>query len=74
MKKIIPVSNPIFEDLRQDDDCIYVDKTKYIYSLVSDRINRYYFISRPRRYGKSLMCSTLQSLFEGKRELFRGSI
>jgi len=72
MKKIIPVSNPIFENLRQDDDCIYVDKTEYVYRLVSDRINRYYFISRPRRYGKSLMCSTLHSLFEGKRELFRG--
>ncbi len=72
MKKIIPVSNPIFENLRQGDDCIYVDKTEYVYRLVSDRINRYYFISRPRRYGKSLMCSTLHALFEGKRELFRG--
>ncbi len=70
--KIIPVSNPIFENLRQNDDCIYVDKTEYVYRLVSDRINRYYFISRPRRYGKSLMCSTLHALFEGKRELFRG--
>ena len=72
MKKIIPVSNPIFENLRQGDDCIYVDKTEYVYRLVSDRINRYYFISRPRRYGKSLMCSTLHALFEGKRELFKG--
>ncbi len=69
--KRIAVSNPSFEEIRSND-CIYVDKTEYIYNLVSDRINYYYFISRPRRYGKSLMCSTLHCLFEGKRELFKG--
>ena len=71
MKKKIAVSNPSFETIRTKD-CIYVDKTEYIYSLVKDEVNVYYFISRPRRYGKSLMCSTLHSLFEGKRELFKG--
>ena len=70
-KKRIAVSNPLFETLRRKD-CIYVDKTEYIYNLVNDEVNYYYFISRPRRFGKSLLCSTLQALFEGKRELFRG--
>ncbi len=69
--KRIAVSNPSFEEVRSNN-CIYVDKTKYIYNLVNDKINYYYFISRPRRYGKSLMCSTLQCLFEGKREFFKG--
>ena len=61
-----------FEDIRTKGDYIYVDKTEYVYSLVRNELENYYFISRPRRYGKSLMCSTLQALFEGKRELFKG--
>ena len=71
MKKIT-VSASSFEDLRTKGDYIYVDKTKYVYNLVKDELKNYYFISRPRRYGKSLMCSTLHALFEGKRELFKG--
>ncbi len=70
MKKIT-VDRSSFENLRALD-CIYVDKTKYIYNFVKDESSSYYFISRPRRYGKSLMCSTLHCLFEGKRELFKG--
>lgn len=70
--KEITVSTGSFEDLRSDGDYIYVDKTEYVYSLVKSRLKNYYFISRPRRYGKSLMCSTLKCLFEGKRELFKG--
>lgn len=69
MKKIT-VSVSSFEDIREKGH-IYVDKTKYIYSLIEDELKNYYFISRPRRYGKSLMCSTLQALFEGRRELFK---
>ena len=60
-----------FEEIR-DIDSIYVDKTKYIYNLVEDDVNYYYFITRPSGFGKSLMCSTLHALFEGKRELFKG--
>ncbi len=71
MKRKIAVNNPSFEEIRTKN-CVYVDKTKYFFDLVSDDINYYYFISRPRRYGKSLMCSTLHALFEGKRELFKG--
>lgn len=48
----------------------YVDKTKLIYQLA--RSGRYYFLSRPRRFGKSLLISTLEAYFEGKKELFKG--
>lgn len=49
---------------------VYVDKTAYIYRMV--RTNQSYFLSRPRRFGKSLLLSTMQAFFEGRRELFRG--
>jgi hypothetical protein len=49
---------------------IYVDKTKYIYDLFS-RGSRYYFLSRPRRFGKSLLISTLKELFLGNKDLFK---
>lgn len=48
----------------------YVDKTTYIPKLLDN--NKYCFLSRPRRFGKSLLISTLQDYFEGRRELFRG--
>ncbi len=70
--KEITVNVRSFEELRSEGDYIYVDKTEYVYSLVRSTLKNYYFISRPRRYGKSLMCSTLHALFEGKRELFKG--
>ena len=50
----------------------YVDKTAVLHSLVNDVNGKQFFISRPRRFGKSLLVSTLKSLFEGKRELFKG--
>ncbi len=50
----------------------YVDKTALIHTLVDGRMGNQFFLSRPRRFGKSLLCSTLQCLFEGKRELFEG--
>src|SRR5436190_22485133 len=50
---------------------IYVDKTEYIYNLFSGGL-RLYFLSRPRRFGKSLLISTLKELFLGNRELFKG--
>jgi len=51
-------------------DCIYVDKTKYIYNLLQG--GRIYFLSRPRRFGKSLLISTLKEIFNGNKELFKG--
>jgi len=51
--------------------CVYVDKTAYVYKLAhSEGIN--FFLSRPRRFGKSLLLSTLQCYFEGRKELFKG--
>jgi len=49
---------------------IYVDKTEYIYKLINS--GKYYFLSRPRRFGKSLLLSTFEYLFKGERELYKG--
>ena len=51
---------------------IYIDKTPFIFQLVGSSARPYYFLSRPRRFGKSLLINTLKSIFEGKKELFRG--
>ena len=51
---------------------VYVDKTDMLWRLVSDTEDSQFFISRPRRFGKSLMLSTLKCIFEGRRELFKG--
>ena len=64
-----PIGIQDFEDLR-NNNCVYVDKTDLIYKLVkSDKI---YFLSRPRRFGKSLLISTLEAYFLGQKELFGG--
>lgn len=63
-----PIGIQTFEKIISDG-YIYVDKTEYIYDLVTK--GQFYFLSRPRRFGKSLLISTLESLFRGKRELFR---
>ena len=60
-----------FESIRKND-ILYVDKTRYIHSLVKSMARSFYFLSRPRRYGKSLFCSTLHALFDGRKELFKG--
>lgn len=64
-----PIGIQHFESLREDG-YLYVDKTRILYDIVSN--GRYYFLSRPRRFGKSLLISTLGAYFEGKRELFQG--
>ncbi|MDE5846446.1 MAG: AAA family ATPase, partial [Muribaculaceae bacterium] len=53
-----------------EEGYVYVDKTSYIKSLIGQ--GKYIFLSRPRRFGKSLLLSTLEAYFEGRRELFRG--
>ncbi|MDR1222026.1 MAG: ATP-binding protein [Tannerella sp.] len=65
----LPVGIQDFEDLRTND-YLYVDKTEYVYRLATQ--GKPYFLSRPRRFGKSLFLSTLKAYFEGKRELFEG--
>ena len=59
-----------FEKLRQEG-YLYVDKTEYIWNLINPA-GESYFLSRPRRFGKSLAVSTLKAVFEGKKELFKG--
>ena len=50
---------------------VYVDKTAYVYKMTHS-LGKYFFLSRPRRFGKSLLISTLKAYFEGKKDLFRG--
>ena len=69
LKKKISTSTYSFEDLRQNN-CIYVDKTKYLYEMIMAPKGQF-FCARPRRFGKSLMISTLETLFQGKRSLFK---
>ena len=64
-----PIGEASFKNLRADG-AVYVDKTALIYQLVKQ--GRYYFLSRPRRFGKSLLVSTLEAYFRGRRELFAG--
>ena len=67
MKYPIGIQN--FEKIRRDG-YLYIDKTELIYKLVNG--GSYYFLSRPRRFGKSLLISTLEAYFQGKKELFEG--
>lgn len=69
MKKL-PIGIQNFKTLIEEN-CIYVDKTKTIFQLVSGKIGKYFFLSRPRRFGKSLLVSTLKELFLGNKELFK---
>ena len=59
-----------FEYFRERD-LLYVDKTSYVHKMVSSDDN-FFFLSRPRRFGKSLLCSTLHALFDGRKDLFEG--
>ncbi len=68
-KRLLPISVQSFEKLRESN-CIYVDKTAYVYRLVHDVAQ--FFLIRPRRFGKSLLLSTLKAYWEGKKELFSG--
>jgi hypothetical protein len=67
--KHLPIGTQSFENLRKNE-CIYVDKTEVIHRIISE--GRIYFLSRPRRFGKSLLISTLEALFRGRKELFEG--
>ena len=61
-----------FETLILDKEAKYVDKTALLYELARHKTDSQLFISRPRRFGKSLMLSTLKAMFEGRRDLFKG--
>ena len=66
-KRKYPVGVQSFESIRKDG-YLYVDKTALIYKMITE--GKPYFLSRPRRFGKSLLISTLAAVFEGRRELF----
>ncbi|MDR1728666.1 MAG: ATP-binding protein [Acidobacteriota bacterium] len=65
----LPIGIQDFEYIR-NNGCVYVDKTAYVYRMA--RRGKPYFLARPRRFGKSLMVSTLRAYFEGRKELFQG--
>jgi hypothetical protein len=68
MKKL-PIGTQTFEALREEGN-IYVDKTEHIYNLINS--GRVYFLSRPRRFGRSLLISTFKELFKGNKKIFEG--
>jgi len=68
MKKL-PIGIQDFKKLREEG-FLYIDKTEYLYQLATQGV--YYFLSRPRRFGKSLLVSTLAELFKGNQDLFKG--
>ena len=68
--KLYPIGIQTFERIRREDK-LYIDKTEYVYRMAHTS-GTYFFLARPRRFGKSLLVSTMQSYFEGKKELFKG--
>jgi len=70
MKKLLPIGISDYKKLREGG-YIYVDKTEYIYMLIKEG-SGYYFLSRPRRFGKSLLLSTIDYLFKGEKKLYKG--
>ena len=69
-RKLYPLGIQTFERIIKEDK-LYIDKTEYIYHMTHTN-GTYFFLGRPRRFGKSLLVSTLQSYFEGKKDLFKG--
>lgn len=67
--KRLPVGLQTYEKV-VEQNCLYIDKTEYIWKMMN--ISNYIFLCRPRRFGKSLLVSTLQAYFEGRKELFKG--
>ena len=70
MTRKYPIDIQTFEKIH-DDGYVYVDKTSQLYRLTHD-VSIYHFLSRPRRFGKSLLISTLEAYFEGRKDLFEG--
>ena len=68
---VYPVDTDQFQRIREDGK-VYVDKTAMIYDLVNVKKYQYVFLSRPRRFGKSLLCNTFKAYFQGQKELFEG--
>ena len=71
-QKFYPVGIQTFSEI-MGKNYLYIDKTGYVYRM-SHSASKYMFLSRPRRFGKSLLASTLHSYFEGRKELFKGLV
>ena len=69
MARRLPIGKQNFKNIRENG-YVYVDKTRYVWDLANSGLS--YFLSRPRRFGKSLFISTLESYFSGEKELFKG--
>ncbi len=69
-RRLYPIGIQTFEEIRRLDN-LYVDKTAYVYHITHTS-GKYFFLSRPRRFGKSLLVSTFKSYFEGRDDLFKG--
>ena len=69
LQQLYPIGIQTFSEIREEN-YLYVDKTEYIYRMT--QFAKYVFLGRPRRFGKSLLTSTLHSYFSGRKELFRG--
>ena len=69
-QRLYPIGIQTFEEIRRLDN-VYVDKTAYVYHMTHTS-GKFFFLSRPRRFGKSLLVSTMQSYFEGRKDLFKG--
>jgi hypothetical protein len=67
-RRKLPIGIQTFREIREDD-CYYVDKTGFIRQLIEE--GKYYFLSRPRRFGKSLLIDTIAEVFAGNEPLFR---
>ena len=69
-QKLYPIGIQTFEEIIRKDN-LYIDKTEYVYRMTHTS-GKYFFLSRPRRFGKSLLVSTFKSYFEGRKDLFEG--
>ena len=69
-RKLYPIGIQTFERIRKEGK-LYIDKTEYVYRMTHTD-GMYFFLNRPRRFGKSLLVSTFQSYFEGRKDLFEG--
>ena len=69
LQRLYPIGIQTFSEIREKN-YLYIDKTEYVYRMT--HFAKYVFLSRPRRFGKSLLISTLEAYFQGKKELFKG--
>ena len=68
-QRLYPIGIQTFEEIVRKN-MLYVDKTEYVFRMAN--AGKYFFLSRPRRFGKSLLTSTFKSYFEGRKDLFNG--